>query len=145
MAKTIKIPKVPKKKPYRSPPRHTQFKPGQSGNPKGRPKGSKNLKTLFEKELNKKVTVTQDGKKVRLTKKELLPMQLINDALKGNKTSMKMVIELMLSQEAVTQEATTGQLSIPDLSPEALGRVGERLLRKARAIDDENPDEGDAA
>lgn len=145
MAKTIKIPKAPKKKPYRSPPKHTQFKPGQSGNPKGRPKGSKNFGTLLEKELNKKVTMTRDGKKIRVTKKEVLVTQLVNEAAKGKRSYMEMLIRLMLSQDAATQEATTGQLSIPDLSPEALGRVGARLLRKAQAIDDENPDEGDAA
>ncbi|WP_345821102.1 DUF5681 domain-containing protein [Methylobacterium fujisawaense] len=34
---------------YRKPPRHTQFKPGTSGNRRGRPRRSKNIDTLFER------------------------------------------------------------------------------------------------
>jgi hypothetical protein len=43
---------------YGRPPMHTRFKPGQSGNVKGRPRGSKNLTTTMTKELNQKVTIS---------------------------------------------------------------------------------------
>ena len=45
-----------------NPPRHTRFKPGQSGNPNGRPKGSKNFATILQQQLTKKITITVDGK-----------------------------------------------------------------------------------
>ena len=38
---------------YKQPPKHTQFKPGQSGNPKGRPKGTQNLATDLAEELRR--------------------------------------------------------------------------------------------
>ena len=142
MGKTIKIPKAPKKKPCRCPPEHTRFKPGQSGNPKGRPKGRKNFSTLLEKELNKKVSITLDGKTVRITKKELLIKQLVNEGAKGKRGHMEMLIGLMLSQKAATQSGTTSYHNLADLSPEALGRVGERLLRKAQAITEDGQDAG---
>ena len=40
---------------YRKPPMHTRFKPGQFGNPRGRPKGTKNLKTDLQEELGEKM------------------------------------------------------------------------------------------
>ncbi len=36
---------------YGKPPRHTRFQPGRSGNPRGRPKDTKNLKTDLIEEL----------------------------------------------------------------------------------------------
>jgi Family of unknown function (DUF5681) len=44
---------------YGRAPRHTRFQPGRSGNPKGRPKGSKNFSTLFSEELAQPVTLTE--------------------------------------------------------------------------------------
>src|SRR5262249_2514390 len=44
---------------YGNPPQATQFKPGQSGNPGGRPKGSKNFASLIESELNKRIDIAK--------------------------------------------------------------------------------------
>ena len=46
---------------YKKPPLHTRFRKGQSGNPRGRPRGSKNLSTLLTDALNEPVVVTEDG------------------------------------------------------------------------------------
>ncbi|MEQ9330838.1 DUF5681 domain-containing protein, partial [Thalassobaculum sp.] len=46
---------------YAQPPRQHRFRPGRSGNPKGRPKGVRNLASLLEAELRRPVTVTEDG------------------------------------------------------------------------------------
>jgi hypothetical protein len=42
---------------YGKPPKHTQFKLGESGNPQGRSKGTKNLKTDLAEELCEKIVV----------------------------------------------------------------------------------------
>jgi hypothetical protein len=47
---------------YRRPPRNRQFKPGQSGNPTGRPKGAKNFATALAEELDAPITATENGK-----------------------------------------------------------------------------------
>src|SRR5215469_15592455 len=47
---------------YGKPPRHTRFKKGQSGNPRGRPCGSKNLKTLLSEALSEPVIITENGR-----------------------------------------------------------------------------------
>jgi hypothetical protein len=47
---------------FMKPPRHTQFKPGQSGNPHGRPKKTDTVADVLRKELNSRITVVKDGK-----------------------------------------------------------------------------------
>ena len=47
---------------YGRPPKDKQFKKGQSGNPKGRPKGSRNFRTDLQEELQMQVQVTENGK-----------------------------------------------------------------------------------
>lgn len=82
---------------YCKPPTHTQFKPGFSGNKKGRPKGSKsNINDLLSKELNAKV-VLKDGTKI--PKDLALIKQLSNKALSGDLSSIKLVLELMNKRE----------------------------------------------
>ena len=68
---------------YGKPPKHTQFKPGQSGNPRGRPKKTKNVDALLEKELDTQVTLQEGGQPIRITKREAIIKQYINLAIIG--------------------------------------------------------------
>src|SRR5215469_5153687 len=56
---------------YGKPPRSSRFKKGQSGNPRGRPSGSKNLSTLLSEALNEPVIVTENGRR-RLARRQIL-------------------------------------------------------------------------
>src|SRR4249920_1853057 len=76
------------------PPRHTRFKPGQSGNPNGRPKGSKNFATILQQQLRKKVTITVDGKPKRMAVQEVIARRLANDSMKGTTKAMELLIRL---------------------------------------------------
>ena len=63
---------------YGKPPRHRQFVKGQSGNPRGRPPGAKNLKALLSKALNELVIVTENGGRRKISKREAIITQLVN-------------------------------------------------------------------
>lgn len=76
---------------YRKPPRHTQFKPGTSGNRRGRPRRSKNIDTLFEQQLDQRITVTRDGRKVRVSLREVIVMNAVKDAAKGDARARELV------------------------------------------------------
>lgn len=69
---------------YRNPPENSRFKKGCSGNPAGRPKGSKNTLKLLDAVLEQKIKIQQEGKTISITKKQAMLMQLVNSAVKGD-------------------------------------------------------------
>ena len=69
---------------YGRPPRAHQFKPGQSGNPKGRKKGVKNEATILHEILQHKVSLRERGKTRKVTLLEAILRKLVEDCLKGN-------------------------------------------------------------
>jgi hypothetical protein len=72
---------------YGKPPRAHQFKPGQSGNPKGRKKGVKNEATILQELLQQKVAVNDRGKRRKIMLLEAVLRRIIDDCLKGNTKS----------------------------------------------------------
>ena len=71
-----------------------QFKPGQSGNRRGRPKGAKGMKTIVQEIANEKHTVTENGKKLRLKTAELIVKVLHRKALAGDLQAKRVLDDL---------------------------------------------------
>ncbi|MBO6514869.1 MAG: hypothetical protein JJ974_12980, partial [Phycisphaerales bacterium] len=84
---------------YGNPPRHSRFQKGQSGNPKGRPKGSRNISKLVERALRKPITITEAGERRTLSRAEAIATRLISDALSGKHQAQKLVIEMDRDRE----------------------------------------------
>src|SRR5205814_10537808 len=66
---------------YRKPPEGTRFKPGQSGNPKGRPKGVRNFETDLDETLRELVDVNKGGVRRRVTNQKAMLINLLQKAL----------------------------------------------------------------
>ena len=101
---------------YGKPPRKNQFQPGQSGNPRGRPKGAKGLKAELREELDELVTITSEGKPRRIRKRRLIIKALAAQAAKGNVAAADKLLSLVIQAEGFEDErATAKRLSDTDL------------------------------
>lgn len=92
---------------YGRPPEHTRFQPGQSGNPRGRPKKSKELNSLIRSELEKTIVVMEDGCEKRITKREALVTQIVNRAIKGDVKPLQIVITHLQNHREIEPFAST--------------------------------------
>jgi Family of unknown function (DUF5681) len=79
---------------YRKPPKHTQFRPGQSGNPAGRRKGVRNLATDVKRTLRIPVKVKENGRSRKISTQEGVLMRLREKALQGDARALDRVVEL---------------------------------------------------
>lgn len=68
---------------YARPPESHRFKPGQSGNPKGRPKGTSDLLTHVTEELKRKVTISEGGRTRKVEKGKAVAMRVVDKGMKG--------------------------------------------------------------
>ncbi len=96
------------------PPKQHQFPPGQSGNPKGRPKGSKNVHHVLSKILNEKITVTDAGKKMVVEKLEGAMRVLVNKSFEGRPQLLKLLLDLLKDGDLVDQQPTEYQFTNDD-------------------------------
>lgn len=109
---------------YKKPPKETQFKKGQSGNPSGRKKKPipKSLHEAIVLELADIVTIKENGKAVKMPKYELLAKAIINDAIKSEKgNSRKIVIEQMFKTDVLEYKDMLVKRAMevePEMDPE---------------------------
>lgn len=94
---------------YGKPPQQSRFKPCQSGNPRGRPKGSKNrksnlwderLKEIILQEAYRTIKVNDGLKQVSVTMAQAIVRSLAHNAVKGNTRAQRLFSEMLASTEA---------------------------------------------
>jgi hypothetical protein len=117
---------------YAKPPKSGQFEKGKSGNPKGRPKGSKNLATVVLRESRQPVRVNGPHGSRSVTKLEATVMQLGNKAAQGDIRSQREFFSLVRTSE----EATNSGVS-PLTSHEMDQKVMQNMLRRMAQISTE--------
>jgi hypothetical protein len=121
---------------YGKPPLHSRFKPGRSGNPRGRPSGKKGIEEFATAVLSRKIWVTADGRRKRMPFELAMMLKFGEKALKGDLKAARMLLDLkgalavavgtaasneVLSREDLAILATAGVLGIvkdePDVGP----------------------------
>lgn len=80
---------------YKKPPKHSQFKPGQSGNPKGRPKGAKNFKTELLEELQERIAIKENGIQRRVSKQRAMLKSMTAKAVQGDTKAATLIANLV--------------------------------------------------
>jgi len=118
---------------YGSPPRATRFRKGESGNPRGRPKGARNLATEFADALKGEITVVENGRRKVMTRQKALIKGLVNDALKGDPRARGLVLQLVSGFEmngALTPSDLELSKSDQQILDRALTRMSRRLMIK---------------
>jgi hypothetical protein len=109
---------------YGKPPCHTRFKQGQSGNPKGRPPGAKNLSTLLSEALNESVVIAENGGRRKISKRQAIIKQLVNRSAKGDWRAVKLLLDILQDIEGRTA---------PETTESSFGAADEKVIAQWRA------------
>lgn len=89
---------------YKKPPRDSQFKAGQSGNRKGRPKDHRNTYNMLTEVLDQKISIKENGRDLRISKKLAMIMQLVNKAVKGDVKAINSLLPHMLMADVKEED-----------------------------------------
>ena len=111
---------------YGKPPKDSQWKPGQSGNPNGRPRKSNDFKKILGRELSDELAIIEGGQRGRFSKLELVAKKLVHDTLKGDLRAMKILLPYIAEQQDVA-----------GFEPNVADRMAfEELMRNYKQIND---------
>src|SRR5947208_13450767 len=113
---------------YRRPPRHSRFVKGQSGNPRGRSAGVKNMKTLLNRALNEFVIVTEDGGRRKVSKREAIVTQLVNRSAKADFRAIQILLGMLRDIEGHAEPGAADH----DTFTEADARILQRIRARRR-------------
>lgn len=108
---------------YRKPPKHAQWKKGQSGNPAGRPRRDRDVSTFVAALLGQRVVVRKGKTTKRVTRLEHLLTRLIEKAIDGDPRLMKMALDEMRKEEARE----------PDDAPDTLQPADHEVIEALKA------------
>jgi hypothetical protein len=104
---------------------------GRSGNPKGRPKGSKNIATMFNEITRELINVTENGKTKTVTRIEAVLHRMTSEALSGKPQVMREFIQLSRTFEEAEKAA-----SVPSAPDERETVVLQNVLKRMMRITD---------
>ena len=96
---------------YGKPPKGRPFRKGQSGNPRG-PGGKTGLAAMLAVALDERVTITINGRRRRMTKREAIVAQMVDKSTSADLRAIKMLIDMQKQAEAKTGTASPGSAEL---------------------------------
>lgn len=89
---------------YGNPPIYSQFRKGQSGNPAGRPRNSRDFATIVHRKLLEGVAIKENGREQTISKQEAFLKQIVNKALQGNNRLRALLLEYLPAMDLVLRK-----------------------------------------
>ena len=114
---------------YGKPPRHTRFRKGQSGNPRGRPSGSKNLATLLSEALSEPVIVTENGRRRKIPMRQAIVKQLVKRSVTPDLRAMKILLDTVRDSEGQTEPASVETHAFSEADEKIIAQLKLRLSK----------------
>jgi hypothetical protein len=127
---------------YKRPPKHTRFKSGQSGNPKGRPKYSRNFKTEFLEELSELIRVREGDRERKISKQRAFIKALVAAAMRGDMRATSALVSFCTRVFSNEPEDAAPPSPSPDdleILNEFVGREVRRRAARGGADGDSQP------
>lgn len=115
---------------YGKPPRHSRFKPGTSGNPRGRPKGARNLKTELVEELSEKIKIKERGQTRTVSKQRAMLKSLTAKAVHGDARAANVILGLVF--KLLHEDQTSGDETTLTKTDEAILAEFKAAILQAR-------------
>jgi hypothetical protein len=116
---------------YGRPPVHSRFKPGQSGNPRGRPKGTLNFTTDLKRTLQAPVTLNDGRKTRRVTTQEAALLRLAEKALNGDPRALEKLVSLSATLSTNNAESPSKTMAADDQA--ILDRYRQLILNETNS------------
>ena len=111
---------------YGKPPLHTRFQKGRSGNPKGRPRGKKNMSTLLSAALDAAIIVVENGRRKKISKREAIITQLVNKSASADLKATQIVLAMLQDVEARADDSSDSA-TFTEADQEIIQRIQARM------------------
>ena len=117
---------------YGKPPVRSRFRPGRSGNPRGRPKGAGNLGTVLAKTLRERVAVTENGTRRSISKLEAIIKQLVNKAAAADPKATAILLNIVRFSETQPGAEEQSSTLVNEDDRKVMEQLQKRLRRSGR-------------
>lgn len=117
---------------YGEPPVHSRFQRGNSGNPKGRPKGTLNVATTLFRTLREIVVINENGRRKEITKLEAAVKQLVNKAASGDLRALNQLFGITRSAEQSVAEKIVPNEVLNELDEKVMLKILKRYEKDAK-------------